>query len=66
MNVGSVDRVIRLILGAALIIMPIIGIITTFGTVTSFVMMAIGIVFIATGFISFCPLYRIIGMSTKS
>lgn len=66
MNVGSVDRVIRLILGAALIIMPFIGIITTFGTVTSFVMMAIGIVFIATGFISFCPLYRIIGMSTKS
>lgn len=66
MNVGSVDRVIRLILGAALIIMPVIGIITTFGTVTSFVMMAIGIVFIATGFISFCPLYRIIGMSTKS
>jgi len=55
-NVGSVDKVIRLIIGAGLISLVFIGPQTLWGW--------IGIIPIATAFISFCPLYKVIGISS--
>lgn len=55
-NVGTIDRVFRLVVGIALI---------TYGIVNqSWLMGLIGIVPILTAFIRFCPLYTIIGVST--
>lgn len=65
-NVGSLDRIIRVVLGAALIILPLIGIVTTAGSTLGIIMLVVGVVLVATGFMSFCPLYRLIGASTRS
>jgi hypothetical protein len=55
-NVGNVDRVIRIILGLALIAMVFVGPQTPLGW--------IGIVPLATALIGFCPIYRILGIRT--
>ncbi len=61
-NVGSVDRIIRIILGAALIavyfLYPGMGWI-------SLAALIVGIVALATGVLSTCLLYSILGISTK-
>lgn len=55
-NVGTIDKVIRIVLGAGLISCVFIGPQTPWGW--------IGIVPILTAFISFCPLYPLLGLST--
>lgn len=55
-NVGSADRIVRLVLGAAVILLGIYfkswwGI--------------VGIVPIVTGLMNYCPAYNLIGISTK-
>lgn len=55
-NVGTIDRVIRIILGLALIAMVFVGPQTPLGW--------IGIVPLATALIGFCPIYRILGIRT--
>lgn len=55
-NVGSADRIVRLVLGAVIILLGIYfkswwGI--------------IGIVPVITGLLNFCPAYSLIGVSTK-
>ncbi|MCI4665230.1 MAG: DUF2892 domain-containing protein [Neomegalonema sp.] len=62
-NVGSLDRIVRIILGAALVALVFVGdkIAPDF---KHWYLGWIGIVPIATAFISFCPLYRIFGIRT--
>ncbi len=59
-NVGSIDRVLRIIVGIALIawwyFAPGMGL--------RWLPLALGIVAIATGFMSTCPAYSILGIST--
>ena len=55
-NVGSVDRVIRFILGAVIIIL---------GFYFKSWWGVVGIVPIATAAVNFCPVYSLIGVSTK-
>ena len=55
-NVGSVDRVIRVVLGLALISASLFGAIGLWGW--------IGIVPLATGLFRFCPAYLPLGLST--
>ncbi len=64
-NVGSADRLIRIVIGAALILLPLLGAIASASSTLGLVMMVIGAVLIVTGFVSFCPIYRIIGASTR-
>jgi hypothetical protein len=55
-NVGGIDRVLRIVVGAALILWAaVLG-----GPVWAW----IGVVPLATGVIGFCPIYPILGMST--
>lgn len=56
-NVGSADRVIRLIAGAALIALTLTGTIGLWGW--------IGVMPIATAFMKFCPAYAIFGLKTS-
>ncbi|MEO1398100.1 MAG: DUF2892 domain-containing protein [Pseudomonadota bacterium] len=65
-NVGSADRMARIIVGAILFILPLMGIIATSASTLGIVMMIVGVVLVVTGVFSFCPLYRIIGTSTRS
>ncbi len=57
-NVGSADRVIRVVLGLALLSLVFVGPKTWWGL--------IGIIPLATASMSFCPLYSIFGWSTGS
>lgn len=54
-NVGSIDKILRIVLGLALIAWALTG-----GPVWAW----IGVIPLATALISFCPLYAIIGMNT--
>nr|WP_321456164.1 DUF2892 domain-containing protein [uncultured Cohaesibacter sp.] len=55
-NVGKLDRVLRVIVGIVLLAIVFIGPKTLWGL--------IGIVPLATGLFRFCPLYTIIGINT--
>jgi hypothetical protein len=55
-NVGTLDRIIRIIGGIALIGLAVSGTIGVWGY--------IGIVPLVTGLFRFCPAYRLIGLST--
>lgn len=57
-NVGGIDRILRILVGAALILWAAaLG-----GPVWAW----IGVVPLATGLFKFCPIYPILGMSTCS
>ncbi len=55
-NVGSTDRIVRAVLG-----LVIIGVGIAYGSWWGL----IGVVALATAAISFCPAYRLLGMSTR-
>ena len=55
-NVGSVDRVIRIILGLVLIALVFVGPQTPWGW--------IGVIPLLTAFVSFCPLYKLLGIKS--
>lgn len=56
-NINSIDRVLRLIIGISLLALVFWGPKTYWGY--------LGIILIVTAFINFCPLYKLIGVSTK-
>lgn len=60
-NMGGTDRVIRLLVAAVVAILYFTNIIT--GTF-AIVLLVLAGVFVLTSLISFCPLYRIFGIST--
>jgi len=55
-NEGTIDRVLRVIVGLALISMVFTGLQTPWGW--------IGIVPLLTGLVGSCPVYSILGLST--
>jgi membrane protein implicated in regulation of membrane protease activity len=57
-NEGSIDRVVRVILGVALLAIVFVGPQSPIGW--------LGLVPLATGLLGFCPLYRIFGFSTAA
>ena len=60
-NMGSTDKLIRIVLAALFAVLYFTGIVT--GT-AGIVLLVLGGVFIVTSFISFCPLYALIGTNT--
>jgi hypothetical protein len=55
-NVGSVDRIVRIVAGFALIGLTVVGTIGPWGY--------IGIVPLLTGLIRVCPAYSLLGINT--
>jgi hypothetical protein len=55
-NVGGIDRVLRIVAGLVLIGLALMGTIGPWGW--------IGVVLLATGLLSTCPVYSIIGVNT--
>lgn len=56
LNVGGLDRILRIVAGLVLIALAATGTIGAWGW--------IGVVPLLTGAVSFCPLYPLIGMNT--
>ncbi len=66
-NVGTVDRALRLVVGAALIVAPLINFMGLGAdTIIAYVMMAIGGILALTAVFGVCPIYRVLGIATKS
>ncbi len=63
-NTSNTDRLIRLILGIALAVGAWIYL-GTLGTLWGGILIVIGLVLLATAAMGFCPLYRILGISTN-
>jgi hypothetical protein len=61
MNEGTIDRIIRLIVGAILIYLGFFSLSGVFGIIIGI----IGIILFITGITGFCLLYKVIGCSTK-
>ena len=56
-NVGGIDKVVRIVVGLALISLVFVGPKTPWGW--------IGLLPLATALINFCPLYPLLGISTR-
>ena len=61
-NESKVDRIIRIVVGAFLLILGIFGIVQGTWQVVTFVLSALLII---TGVLGFCPAYRLFNFSTK-
>jgi hypothetical protein len=62
-NMGTTDRLIRIVLAMVITILYYNDIIDgTFALVLG----AISVIFVVTSFISFCPLYELLGITTSS
>jgi O-antigen ligase len=55
-NVGGIDRILRIVAGLALIALALTGTIGAWGW--------IGVVPLATGLLSSCPIYSLLGFDT--
>jgi hypothetical protein len=60
-NMGSVDKIIRILVAALIVVLYLTSIIS--GTV-AIILLALGLVFLLTSFMSFCPLYLPFGINT--
>lgn len=60
-NMGSADKIIRIILAAVFAVLYFTGTVT--GTL-GVVLLVLGGVFLATSLVSFCPLYALVGLNT--
>jgi hypothetical protein len=56
LNVGGIDRILRIVAGLVLIALAATGTVGAWGW--------IGVVPLLTGAVGFCPLYPLIGMNT--
>ncbi len=56
LNVGGIDRALRIVVGIALVALAATGTVGAWGW--------IGIIPLATGTIKFCPLYTLLGIDT--
>ena len=64
-NLGSIDRVARLLVGFVLLLSPLLNTPAIWSSGPwAYASMAIGLVLVGTGLFSFCPLYRIFGISS--
>lgn len=55
-NVGGIDRILRVVVGLALVVAAATGTIGVWGWV--------GVIPLITGLFGFCPAYRLIGLNT--
>ncbi|MFG6177130.1 DUF2892 domain-containing protein [Halomonas sp. THAF12] len=55
-NVGGIDKIARILIGALLIVLALTGAIGAWGW--------IGVILLATGLFNTCPLYSLLGIST--
>lgn len=60
-NLGSADRIIRLIIA---VVFAVLYFTNTVTGMLAIILLVLGGVFVLTSFISFCPLYTLVGLNT--
>ena len=64
-NLGNIDRVVRLLIGLALILAPLLNLPAMWSSSgLVYASIGVGLILTATALFRFCPLYRIFGLST--
>ncbi len=61
-NMGTADKVVRILVAVAIAALYFLGQISG---ILATVLLVLAVIFIATSFLSFCPLYLPFGFSTK-
>jgi len=61
-NIGTIDKVIRILVAVAIAVLFFTNVIT--GTM-GIVLMVLGAIFLITGLVSICPIYLLLGLSTS-
>ena len=65
-NMGTADRLIRLIAGLALVILPFATTMSIWSNpAVKYIAVIVGVVFVLTSLIRFCPLYTLLGIKTS-
>lgn len=65
-NVGTPDRIARIVIGAVLVLLPLVSGLALFANPLWFwAAIVVGAVLIVTAIVRFCPLYAILGLSTR-
>ena len=60
-NVGSIDKVVRILLA---LVAAILGFKGGFSDIVSYILFAVAIILLVVSLIGFCPLYPLLGIST--
>jgi len=55
-NLGTWDRIARFVLGALLVALAVTGTVGLWGY--------LGLIFVGTAFVNYCPLYQVVGLKT--
>ncbi len=64
-NLGTFDRIFRIVLGVVLLVAPFVSGMAIFDSSMAMIVSVIaGIVMVATSAMRFCPLYRVFGFQT--
>ena len=63
-NMGTSDRAVRLIVGVALILLPLLGGVAAGTSWLWWGMVVAGVVFVATSLTGVCPAYSVLGLRT--
>lgn len=61
-NVGRTDRIVRVVAGLFLLVLALFALEGTWALLAGLA----SVVLVATAFVSFCPIYRLLGLSTAS
>jgi hypothetical protein len=61
-NMGTLDRVIRIVLAAAVAVLYFAHLLSP---VAAIILGVVGVIFLVTGIAGFCPLYLLLGLSSK-
>jgi hypothetical protein len=64
-NVGTPDRIARIVIGAVLVLLPFLSGLALFANpLWLWASVGIGAVLVVTAVVRFCPLYAVLGLST--
>ncbi len=63
-NMGSIDRIIRGIVGIILLLLPFVSGFGAGSTLLTWGSLIVGAILALTALFGFCPLYRLIGVNT--
>jgi uncharacterized membrane protein len=61
-NLAVLDRILRLVLVAAIAVLYFVGVLPT---VAAIILGVLALVFLVTSIVGWCPLYALLGISTK-
>lgn len=64
-NVGTADRLFRLIVGAVLIALPFLVASIALPAIPGIAAVTVGSILVVTAFVSFCPIYSVFGLRTR-